>query len=487
MEDQAEPKMSLARRIATNTLWVSGARVLGKAASFVVILLLARYLGIEGFGKFAFVTAYLALFGFLTHMGLDVIVIREASRDLKGSESLVGNGIFLKTILACVIYAAALLVAWVSGYEPEKLLYIAIGGAGFFLAPLTLYTAAFFSTLELRLPSVLEIVARMLNLLFVVLVMVAGQGLAVIFAVIVLSGALEAFAKTYYARRRFRPKWRVDPAQWKYLIKEAWPLALVVIPTLLIQRIDQIMLEDMSGDAVLGYYSAAVRLTEAFLILPVAALSSLFPLLSRYYEQDPEAFERTSRLGFRYLSILGVAVPCFLAPLSGHAVTLLFGRPFAPAATPVIMLASTLIFLSGGFLLGSVYVVMGRQKALGLTISIAALLNVVLNWLWIPSQGATGAALATLLSYGFAMIAAGCYPPMLVHGRGFLGSLIKPVLVGILSLAVSFKLFAGHPLAVAFSFLALYACLLAVAGAFRREDWQLARRILSRSPKEEAS
>jgi O-antigen/teichoic acid export membrane protein len=324
----------------------------------------------------------------------------------------------------------------------------------------------------------------MLNLLFVVLVMLAGQGLAVIFAVIVLSGVLEALAKTYYARRRFRPKWRVDPAQWKYLIKEAWPLALVVIPTLLIQRVDQIMLEHMSGDAVLGYYSAAVRLTEAFLIFPVAAMSSLFPLLSRYYEEDPEAFERTTRLGFRYLSILGVAVPCVLAPLSSHAVTLLFGRPFAPAAAPVILLASTLAFLFGGFLLGSVYVVMGRQKALGVLISIAALLNVVLNGLWIPSHGATGAALATLASYGFAMIAAACYPPMLAHGKAFLLSLMKPVLVGTLSLAASLKLFSGHPLAVAFSFLSLNACLLAVTGAFRREDWQLARRILSRAPQE---
>ena len=83
------------------------------------------------------------------------------------------------------------------------------------------------------------------------------------------------------------------------------------------------------------------------------------------------------------------------------------------------------------------------------------------------------------------MIAAACYPPMLVHGRHFLGSLIKPVLVGTLSLAVSFKLFSDHPLAVSFAFLAMYACLLAVTGAFRREDWQLARRILSKSPQEE--
>jgi hypothetical protein len=93
---------------------------------------------------------------------------------------------------------------------------------------------------------------------------------------------------------------------------------------------------------------------------------------------------------------------------------------------------------------------------------------------------------ATLLSYGFAMIAAACYPPMLVHGRGFLGSLIKPVLVGTLSLAVSFRLFSDHPLAVSSCFLLLYASLLVVTGAFRREDWRLMKRMLSRTPQEQA-
>ena len=480
MEEQGEPKTGLARTIAFNTLWVSGARILGKAANFAVILLLARYLGIEGFGKFAFVTAYLALFGIVTNLGLDVIVIREASRDLKGSEGLVGNGILLKSVIGCVVYAAALLVAWVAGYDGEKRLYIMISGAGFFLAPFTLYTAAFFSTLELRLPSLVEIAARMLNLLFVVLVMLHGSGLAAIFGAIVLAGALEAFAKAYYARRHFRPKWRIDPSQWTYLVREAWPLALVVIPLLLIQRIDQIMLEKISGDVVLGYYSAAVRLTEAFLILPVASMSSLFPLLSRTWQQEPEAFARTSRVGFRYLSILGVAIPCVLFPLAGGAVTGLFGKPFAPSAGPVIVLAGTLVFLFGGFLLGSLFVITGRQKALSLMISIAAVLNVALNLAWIPAFGATGAALATVVSYGFAMIAAACYPPMAVFGKEYLRSLLKPVLAAAAGLAVAYKALSAYPLAVSAGFLLLYAFLLTVTGAFRREDWQLARQILSR-------
>ena len=481
-ESQKEPNRRLARRIAANTLWVSGARILGKAAGFLVIILLARHLGIEGFGKFAFVTAYLALFGILTDLGVDLIVIREASKDLKGAESLVGNGILLKAILAGVVYAVSMLVAWFSGYEADKLLYIAISGAGFFLAPLTLYTAAFFSSLDLRVPSLLEIAARILSLLLVLLVICAGQGLAWVFAVIVFAGALEAFGKAHYARQRFRPQWRVDPSQWKYLIREALPLALVVIPTLVIQRIDQIMLEDIRGDAALGYYSAAVRLTEAFLILPVAAMSSLFPLLSKYWEQEPEAFSRASRTGFQVLSILGVAVPCLLLPVAGQAVTLLFGEPFAPSEAPAVVLAGTLAFLFGGFLLASLFVIMGQQKVLGLVISLGAVLNVVLNGLWIPSFGATGAALATLACYGFAMIAAAFYPPMFAHGKAYLLSLLRPAIAGAASLAVSFKIFPNDdPLAVSLTFLPLYGCLLAVTGAFRREEWLLAKRVLFRS------
>jgi len=234
--------MNLSRRIAANFFWITGSRGLGKACSFVMVLLLARCLGAEGLGKFAFVTAYLALFGVLTDLGVDMILIREASKDLKGSEQLVGSGIVLKAVLAVSVYGATVLAAGLLGYDSEKVLYIAIAGAGFFLAPLTCYSSAFFSTLDLHLPSLFEGGSRLLVLLVVVLLVWAGEGLALVFLAIVLGGALEAFCKVIYAQRYFRPRLRVHLRLWKWIIKEVWPLTLVLIPMLLIQRIDQVML-----------------------------------------------------------------------------------------------------------------------------------------------------------------------------------------------------------------------------------------------------
>lgn len=465
--------MNLSRRITSNFFWITGSRGLGKACSFVLILLLARYLGAEGLGKFAFVTAYLALFAVLTDLGLDMILIREASQDLQGSEDLVGNAILLKTLLAVVVYAAAVLLASLLGYDSEKLLYIAIAGSGFFLAPLSCYSSAFFATLNLHLPSLFEGISRLLTLLFVVLLAVAGEGLALILLATVLGGALEALCKVIYARRYFRPRLRLRFQRWKSLILEVWPLSLVLIPMLLIQRVDQVMLESLRGDVELGYYSAATRLCEAFLIVQVAVLSSLFPLLSRYHGRDPTSFERTSRLAFKYLAMLGAVLFFFLLLAAEETVRLLFGEPFVPAAASLKVLAASLPLLFTGLLQGSLFIVTGRQKGLIPIAWLATAVNVGLNVWWIPSYGAVGAGLATVASYGAAVVGMSCYPSMGAYGILQMRVLLMACLPGVVSLVICGIVFPDSSWMKYGFFWMIYGCLLLLSGALKKEDRRL--------------
>jgi O-antigen/teichoic acid export membrane protein len=479
--------MNLSRRIAANFFWVTGSRGLGKACSFVMVLLLARCLGAEGLGKFAFVTAYLALFSVLTDLGVDMILIREASKDLKGSEQLVGSGIVLKAVLAVSVYGATVLAAGLLGYNSEKVLYIAIAGAGFFLAPLTCYSSAFFSTLNLHLPSLFEGGSRLLVLLVVVLLVWAGEGLALVFLAIVLGGALEAFCKVIYAQRYFRPRLRVHLRLWRWIIKEVWPLTLVLIPMLLIQRIDQVMLEALRGDAELGYYSAAARLCEAFLILAVAALSSLFPLLSKYYTKDPTSFERTWRFAFRYLAVLGAALFFFLFLASDPAVRLLFGGAFAPAAASLKVLAASLPLLFTGLLQGCLFIVMGRQKSLIPIAWLATAVNVCLNLLWIPAYGTVGAALANLASYAVAVVGMSCCPSLGAIGIVQMKSLLLATVPGVASLVISRIAIPDPSWTRHALFWSLYGCLLLLVGTLKKEDRRLLGRIIRGEPKPEGS
>lgn len=472
--------MNLVRRISSNTFWVALARLLGKGSSFIMVLLLARFLGVEGLGSFAFVTAFLSLFAILTDSGLDMILIREASRDLKASQALLGNGILLKAALSVVLYIAAIGIGTLLGYGRSTMILVAVSGAGFFLAPLTLYSAAFFSALDLRLPSLIEIGARTLNLVVVASLLLAGAGLVPVFVAIVGAGAVEALTKSYFARRRFRPIWRLDVSRWKFLLGEAWPLALVAVPTLFVQRIDQVMLGSLRGSAELGQYSAAVKICEGCLLLPVALLGSLFPLLSRLHQEDPLAVANTTRAAFRHLSLLGMGVACLLLQTSDALVSVTFGPAFAASASPLRVLAGALPFLYGGLVLGALFVVAGRQRGLSLVLSGAAALNVLLNGLWIPRWGATGAALATLASYGLAVLGMAIHPGSGGQGGVFLGSLWRPAIAGAVAVLGARWGGGGGTWGSPLGFAVLYPILLLATGALRREDLAVIRSLLGR-------
>jgi O-antigen/teichoic acid export membrane protein len=238
------------------------------------------------------------------------------------------------------------------------------------------------------------------------------------------------------------------------------------------------MLEGLRGDAELGYYSAATRLCEAFLILPVAVLSSLFPLLSRYYAQDQTSFETTWRLGFKYLAVVGAVVFFFLLFAADEIVRLLFGEPFAPAATSLKVLGASLPLLFTGLLHGTLFIVIGRQKGLIPIAWLATAVNVCLNLLWIPSHGAVGAGFATVASYGVGVAGMCCYPSLGAYGITQMRSLMMACLPGAASLAICGIAFPDAPFLKHGIFWVLYGCLLGLIGALNRGDLRLVREIL---------
>src|SRR5438445_12711045 len=71
----------LASRTMRNSMLVVGARALAKLAVFVVVVLLWRHLGDEGYGRFATMVVYVTLVGVVADLGLQTVFIRDAARD----------------------------------------------------------------------------------------------------------------------------------------------------------------------------------------------------------------------------------------------------------------------------------------------------------------------------------------------------------------------------------------------------------------------
>ena len=78
---------------------------------------------------------------------------------------------------------------------------------------------------------------------------------------------------------------------------------------------------------------------------------------------------------------------------------MLSGEAFLGATIPMQVLMPTLVFIGLSNITGiQILVPEGKEKTLLISISAGALLNLILNAIWIPYWGATGAAISTTIA-----------------------------------------------------------------------------------------
>ncbi len=128
--------------------------------------------------------------------------------------------------------------------------------------------------------------------------------------------------------------WRLVPTEAKKYLKYGFPIAVSTLAVGIYHRIDQVMLHKMVNDQVLGNYVAAVRLTEFINLLPIAVMTTLFPILSQTAKDAPR-FRHYLQLSFRALMAIAFGVCIVMSLFSGPIVKLLYGAKFA-AAGPIL-------------------------------------------------------------------------------------------------------------------------------------------------------
>jgi PST family polysaccharide transporter len=159
----------------------------------------------------------------------------------------------------------------------------------------------------------------------------------------------------------------------------------------------------MVNDQVLGNYVAAVRLTEFINLLPIAVMTSLFPILSQTAKDAPR-FRHYLQLSFRALMAIAFGVCIVMTLFAGPIVHLLYGAKFAAAGPLLAVLIWSEVPVFFGVVIGNGLVAKNLQNCLPLSTGIGAVVNVVLNLYLIPRWGAMGSAWATNISYTLAAI-----------------------------------------------------------------------------------
>ena len=170
---------------------------------------------------------------------------------------------------------------------------------------------------------------------------------------------------------------------------------------------DTVMLGFFKSDYDVGLYSFSVKIKNILVSLNTAVLTVIIPKLSECAAQKKyDEFRALVRKSADIVMFIACAVSIFFSTFSTEAISILGGEKYQPARSAMIVLNVSVIVLGMTWVLGvAVLQPLGRQQDYAKTMWGATVINVALNAVLIPVLGVTGAAVATLATEMFNLMA----------------------------------------------------------------------------------
>lgn len=204
--------------------------------------------------------------------------------------------------------------------------------------------------------------------------------------------------------RHFRFVWQgLDVDVLKALLRYGLPLSLSLVLLEVIHTSDRVMLGWLRGYAEAGEYAVAYNLPFQILMMLTSSLNlAAYPVVIRTLESEGRA-QAEARLEHYLLLLLGVSIPAVvgLVGIADVFIPLLVGAEFVATSLQLLPWIGIAIFANCLYLF---YISLAFQLAQHTTgsvrvVGVAAALNLVLNLILIPTYGAWGATVASVIAY----------------------------------------------------------------------------------------
>jgi len=397
------------RKILYNTSWLFADRIIRMGIGVIVIVWIARYLGPEQFGIYNYAIAFVALFTALSTLGLDHIVVREIVRQPDKKDEIVGSALLMR-FLASVITVVLISIIIILLRPDDALTRLMV---------LIIASAMIFQSFEVidfwfqsQVQSKYTVLAKNVAFLFISGVhigLILSEASLIAFAIARL-GEMFLFAVGLVFLYRYSGsalrKLRFRLKQATHLLRDSWPLILSGIMIMLYMRIDQVMLGEMIGDASVGIYSAAIRLTEVWFFIPTAILISVFPNIIETKKKNEGLYYRRLQRLYTLLTWIAIIIAILIMFIAKPIINVLYGSEYIEASSVLVISIWAGVFVFQGLARGKWFLAEDLQKFAYIFTGIGVIINVILNLLLIPRYGATGAAIATLITQCIVVIPA---------------------------------------------------------------------------------
>lgn len=404
--------------------------VFRSAVGFVVAVLVARHLGPDRYGTFAYVFGIVGLFAPLTVFGLQHFTIRRLVSTPEEHAATLGTALLIRSAGSIAAFILVIFVPLiVDGPRDATIELLALAGLMLIALPSETLNDVFRARERMGWIAAPKSAVAAIIAIATVLLVWRDASLIGFVAVRVGEAVLLALA-TWIALSQFlrgAPRLAFDRDLAGTMLRTGTPLFLSAISVIIYMRIDQVMLGAMTDASVLGNYAVATKFAEIVYFIPIAIAASYYAGMVRSHDTSKDMFRSEMQALFDVVGLVTIALALAVAITAWFILIPTFGADYAEAVPMVAVLAPSVVFVGLGVARSNVLTIEGWNWTSFVTTSAGAVLNVGLNLVLIPHYGGIGAALATVAAYAFAVIGGSYLLPWMWPVAGALVRSLNPI------------------------------------------------------------
>lgn len=382
-----------------NAGWVIGGRIAQMAIALFVSILTTRYLGVNNYGTINYAAAYVAFFSSFCTLGINSIIIKEFIDHPNEQGVAIGTAIFLRAISS--ILSELVIVGCVSiinKNEPFTIIVVTLCSIALIFQVTDTINYWFQARYLSKVVSIASLIAYIATTIYRIILLLLQKDVKWFAFASSVDAICMAIIMLIIYHQYGGPKLAVSIKKAKELLKKSQYFIIVHMLVAIYEQIDKIMLQLMINETEVGYYSLAATVNGMWIFVLTAIIDSFTPTILQYGKRDQDKFERKNRQLYSIVIWLSLTVAIVYVCFGREIIRILYGEEYLGATVPLRIICWYTPFFYLVSARNAWMIAKNKQRYLTYLCGGSAVANVVLNFVFIPLWGASGAALASLLT-----------------------------------------------------------------------------------------
>ena len=386
-------------KVVKNASWIIVGKIIQMILSLFIGLLTARYLGPSNYGLISYAAAYVSFFTCFCTLGINSVIVKELIDNPGEQGMVIGTSLTLRlisTILSAIMILCIVLI--VDAGETETILVVLFSSIGVIFHIMEVFNYWFQAKLMSKVTAVATLVGYIITATYRLYLVIMGKNV-VFFALAssvdyICIGVLLLWAYKKKNGQRLKFSWDYG----KFLLSKSHHFILPALMVSIYGQTDKIMLKYLMGTAEIGYYATAVNLCNMWTFVITAIIDSMYPIIVEAHKQSENEFNRKNKILYASIFYVCTIVSLIFTVFGEFIISILYGNAYLPAVAPLRIVTWYVAFSYLGVARNVWIVCQNRQKHMLKVYLSASISNVILNCIFIPSFGAVGAAIASLIA-----------------------------------------------------------------------------------------